>query len=111
MTAPLLPSTSAPPLPGSSAPRHILVTGGAGFIGSHLVDALVAQGHQVRVFDNLEPQVHGGLREQGRWPDYCNPDAEYVLGDICDREVLRWLTQKVISSLSQYERRAQNDRF
>lgn len=42
--------------------EKILMTGGVGFIGPHLVDGLVAQGHQVQVFDNLEPQVHGGLR-------------------------------------------------
>lgn len=67
----------------------VLVTGGAGFIGSHLVDALLRQGHRVRVFDNLEPQVHGPLREQGRWPSYCHADAEYILGDVRDRESLR----------------------
>ncbi|MFQ5812818.1 MAG: NAD-dependent epimerase/dehydratase family protein [Anaerolineae bacterium] len=74
---------------------NILVMGGAGFIGSHLVDALVTQGHRVRVFDNLEPQVHGGLREQGKWPDYCNPDAEYILGDVRDRDALRKAMQGV----------------
>jgi dTDP-L-rhamnose 4-epimerase len=63
---------------------RILVTGGAGFIGSHLVDALVARGHQVRALDNLEPQVH-----QGRQPDYLNAGAEYVTGDVRDRAVLR----------------------
>ena len=69
--------------------ESVLVTGGAGFIGSHLVDALLAQGHAVRVFDNLEPQVHGECRESGTWPDYCNPAAEYVLGDVRDRDALR----------------------
>lgn len=69
--------------------ENILVTGGAGFIGSHLVDALLARGHHVRVFDNLEPQVHGPLREQSRWPDYCHPEAEYVLGDVRDRDALQ----------------------
>ncbi|MGB3715256.1 MAG: SDR family NAD(P)-dependent oxidoreductase [Candidatus Promineifilaceae bacterium] len=66
----------------------VLVTGGAGFIGSHLVDSLVEQGHRVRVFDNLEPQVHGALRESGSWPEYSNQGAEYVLGDVRDRDAL-----------------------
>src|SRR5512138_24942 len=59
----------------------ILVTGGAGFIGSHLVDALVTQGHDVRVFDSLEPQVHDGTT-----PSYLNPGAELVVGDVRDRD-------------------------
>ncbi len=68
--------------------ENILVTGGAGFIGSHLVDALVVQGHRVRVYDNLDPQVHGGLREQGRLPEYRNLNAEYIVGDVRDRDAL-----------------------
>lgn len=75
--------------------ENVLVTGGAGFIGSYLVDALLEQGNEVRVYDNLEPQVHSGLREQGRWPEYCKPGAEYVLGDVRDRDALRKAMQGV----------------
>jgi dTDP-L-rhamnose 4-epimerase len=63
--------------------RDILVTGGAGYIGSHLVDALVARDYRVTVLDNLEPQVH----RSGTWPSYANPKAEYVKGDVRDRSV------------------------
>jgi len=62
--------------------KHILVTGGAGFIGSHLVDLLLTRGYRVRVLDNLEPQVHG---ESGRVPEYLSSDAEFVRGDVRDR--------------------------
>ncbi len=64
---------------------QILVTGGAGFVGSHLVDALVTAGHQVRILDNLDPQVH----PESRPPDYLNPSAEFIRGDVRDRDVLR----------------------
>lgn len=65
------------------------MTGGAGFIGSHIVDALLREGHEVRVYDSLEPQVHGGLREEAKWPEYLAPECEKVLGDVRDREALR----------------------
>jgi dTDP-L-rhamnose 4-epimerase len=65
---------------------RVLVTGGAGFVGSHLVDALVARGHRVRVFDSLEPQVHG---EGACRPAYLHPEAELVVGTMTDREALR----------------------
>ena len=57
---------------------RVLVTGGAGFIGSHVVDALVAHGDEVRVVDLLHPGAH-----QGR-PDYLRGDVDYVFGDVCD---------------------------
>lgn len=63
---------------------NVLVTGGAGFIGSHLVDALVDRGHRVRVFDLLVPQVH----EQGQ-PQYLDPEAEFIHGDVCDVDLLQ----------------------
>ena len=63
--------------------RDVLVTGGAGYIGSHLVDALVAREYRVTVLDNLEPQVH----RSGTWPSYANAAATYVKGDVRDRAV------------------------
>ena len=60
--------------------ERILVTGGAGFIGSHIVDELLLAGYDVRVLDSLHPQVHPA-RE---WPDYLARDAERILGDVRD---------------------------
>lgn len=65
--------------------EKILVTGGAGFIGSFIVDELVRRGHEVRIFDNLEPQVHPG----GNPPDYLNQEAEFVYGDVWDYDALK----------------------
>ena len=63
----------------------ILITGGAGFVGSHTADELLEHGHAVRIFDNLDPQVHG---ENSSVPDYLNPEVEFVHGDVRDRESL-----------------------
>jgi dTDP-L-rhamnose 4-epimerase len=57
----------------------ILVTGGAGFIGSHIVDALVNLGHDVLIYDNLDPQVHKKI------PPFLNPKAKFIKEDIRDR--------------------------
>jgi len=60
---------------------RVLITGGAGFIGSHAADSLIAAGHQVRLLDNLTPQVHGESRAR---PSYLNLDAQLLVGDITD---------------------------
>src|SRR5689334_21793072 len=61
--------------------ERVLITGGAGFVGSHLADALSAAGHAVTIFDNLEPQVHG---EHCRRPAYLDPELRLEHGDIRD---------------------------
>jgi dTDP-L-rhamnose 4-epimerase len=58
----------------------VLITGGAGFIGSHLADRLLAEGHAVRALDNLELQVHTTAAP----PGYLDPDVELVVGDVRD---------------------------
>src|ERR1700712_874604 len=64
--------------------KQILITGGAGFVGSHLADGLLAAGHRVRVLDDLTPQVH-----QNGAPDYLAPEVELVVGDVRDPNRLR----------------------
>ena len=63
---------------------NILVTGGAGFIGSHLVDALVEKGHRVRILDSIVEQVHGA-----KIPEHLNKEAEFIKADVCDAEAVR----------------------
>ncbi len=64
----------------------VLVTGGAGFIGSHVADELLASGYRVRALDILAEQVHGAGVSR---PDYLHADVELVVGDIADREIVR----------------------
>ncbi|HEX4665730.1 MAG TPA: NAD-dependent epimerase/dehydratase family protein [Chthoniobacterales bacterium] len=61
--------------------KKALITGGAGFVGSHLADELLQHGYVVRALDNLSPQVHGV--SAGR-PDYLDPEVELLVGDVRD---------------------------
>lgn len=63
--------------------KQILITGGAGFIGSFLTDKLIEKGYKVRILDNLEEQVH-----QGKKPNYLNKRAEFIKGDVRDYKAL-----------------------
>ncbi|HET6403152.1 MAG TPA: NAD-dependent epimerase/dehydratase family protein [Candidatus Thermoplasmatota archaeon] len=66
--------------------HRVLITGGAGFIGSHLADELLRRGHEVRALDVLSPQVHGG---EARRPEYLSRDVELIEGDCRDPGVVR----------------------
>ena len=61
--------------------QHILVTGGAGFIGTHTVDHLVAKGYQVRILDALQQRVH-----PHGWPAYIPAAVEKIQGDVRQRQ-------------------------
>src|SRR5436309_3507666 len=66
--------------------KRVLITGGAGFIGSHVADELLEHGYAVRVLDDLSPQVHG---PGGAAPDYLDPDVELMVGDVRDPDALQ----------------------
>ncbi|MFL5261478.1 MAG: NAD-dependent epimerase/dehydratase family protein [Anaeromyxobacteraceae bacterium] len=68
------------------AKKTVLITGGAGFIGSHLADHLLARGYAVRALDNLSPQVHG---DEAARPRYLHRDVELAVGDVRDPHAVR----------------------
>lgn len=70
--------------------KRALVTGGAGLIGSHVVDLLVREGWKVRVLDNLEPNTH----RRGK-PDWINPDAEFMQSDVRDHNAIAAALDKI----------------
>ncbi len=72
--------------------KQILITGGAGFVGSHLADELLARGYRVRVLDSLAHQVHGPAALR---PAYLDPDVELMTGDIRDPEAVRRVLEGV----------------
>jgi dTDP-L-rhamnose 4-epimerase len=61
--------------------KRVLITGGAGFIGSHLTDLLLSAGYTVRILDSLSPQVHPGSQR----PEYLSSEAELLVGDVRDK--------------------------
>jgi dTDP-L-rhamnose 4-epimerase len=73
-------------------PSHYLITGGAGFLGSYVADALLAGGHRVRALDNLSPQVHG---DDAQAPAYLDPEVELVRGDVRDPDKVRSALQGI----------------
>jgi dTDP-L-rhamnose 4-epimerase len=65
--------------------KKVLITGGAGFIGSHLADELLNFGYEVRALDNLSEQVHG---KNCARPDYLHPAVELIVGDVRDKKTV-----------------------
>src|SRR5947199_221078 len=72
--------------------KLVLITGGAGFIGSHVTRELLGNGYSVRILDSLVPQVHGPGR---RPPAYLAPEAELQIGDIRDTDALEKALKRV----------------
>lgn len=72
--------------------QQVLITGGAGFLGSHLADELLAHGYRVRALDRLSPQVHG---EGAARPPYLDPEIELQVGDVRDPSAVRHALQGV----------------
>ena len=68
---------------------RVLVTGGAGFIGSHIVDDLIGAGHEVVVVDDLDPAAHAGV------PEGLNSSATYLWGDVRDESLLASVVRNV----------------
>src|SRR5688500_6501508 len=66
--------------------QTVLITGGAGFIGCHLADELIATGYNVRILDRLLDQVH----DRSQRPSYLDPNVELIQGDICDPRAVRY---------------------
>ncbi len=72
--------------------KSVLITGGAGFIGSHLADELLDHGYRVKALDVLLPQVHG---ERGERPAYLDDRVELVVGDVRDARLVRSVLRDV----------------
>jgi dTDP-L-rhamnose 4-epimerase len=72
--------------------KRVLITGGAGFVGSHVADELLERGYSVRALDDLSPQVHGAGKKR---PDYLAADVELVVGDIRDEAIVRRAVENV----------------
>ncbi|HEX8679432.1 MAG TPA: NAD-dependent epimerase/dehydratase family protein [Chthoniobacterales bacterium] len=66
--------------------KKVLITGGAGFVGSHLADELLEHGYEVRALDNLAPQVHGVGAKR---PDYLSDEVELQIGDVRDEAAVK----------------------
>ncbi len=71
---------------------RVLITGGAGFIGSHVADELLVHGYRVRILDALSPQIHAGFES---WPDYLAAAVEPLEGDVRDPDTVRLALQGV----------------
>ena len=68
---------------------RVLITGGAGFIGSHTCDIFYDAGYQVTILDNLNPKTH-----DNDWPTYLNKNFIKIKGDLCDQDLLLSLLKK-----------------